>query len=100
MNKVKEILLSTNFVTSVFVLIGLRITVMGASIGDALAIIGVCGLIGFKQWLDAQVKDDVNAELKKEITDIKSHMSALLIKASVRPPVQPSAEPNQPKRFF
>lgn len=106
MEKVKQILLSTNTTVAVFVLIGLRITVMGASIGDAIAILGLCALQGANKWMEnAKEIAELNArgiddELKQEMTDIKNHVSAILIKNSVRPNAPVISDAGTIKKFF
>lgn len=106
MQKVKQLLLSTNFIVLIFVLVGLRATILGAGIGDAIAILGLCGLVGFNQWVDAK-KDvalihvnNIDAEIRKEISDIRAHMSALLIKSTIRPNVAPVSDAMTTKKFF
>lgn len=106
MNKLKQILLSTDTTVLVFVLIGLRVTVMGASIGDAIAILGLCALQGGNAWMTnlkdvAEIKArGTNDQLKQEMTDIKNHVSAILIKNSVRPSAAPVSDAATIKKFF
>lgn len=95
MEKVKNFLTSVNFSVLIMLMIATRITVLGASIGDALAILAACGLYGFKSWLETQKRDSVNEELAKQLVDIKSTVSSLLIKNSVKP-----NQTNPDLRFF
>jgi hypothetical protein len=99
MQKVKNILLSMNFTVLVFVLIGLRVTIMGASIGDALVIAAICGLQGLNRYLETIKTNDINEKLAQELSEIKSHMSGLMIKNSVRP-TAPTTEAPVMKKFF
>jgi hypothetical protein len=99
MQKVKNILLSMNFTVLVFVLIGLRVTIMGASIGDALVIAAICGLQGLNRYLETIKTNDINEKLAQELSEIKSHMSGLMIKNSVRP-TSPTPDAPVMKKFF
>jgi hypothetical protein len=96
MQKIKDFILSVNVTVFIFFLIGVRITAVGASIGDALAIVSLCALQGFNAWLKQQEKPDINIELKKEVSDIKAYISGLSIKAGLKSP-SPSQEN---RRFF
>lgn len=106
MEKVKQFLLSMNTTVAVFVLIGLRITVMGASIGDAIAILGLCALQGATAYLQtlkdvAEIKArGTDDELKQEMTDIKNHVSAILIKNTLRPNAPTISDASTIKKFF
>lgn len=99
MEKVKNFILSVNFIATIFVLIGLRITFVGASIGDALTILSICGLQAFYKWVETQKQENIGENLQKELADIKSHVSALAIKNSIRP-TGPSADAPVMKKFF
>lgn len=103
MEKLKNLVLSVNFNIAIFVLIGLRVTVVGASIGDAIAFLSVCSLLGALRWLDAQKQEPLSEKLEKELSEIKANMSTLVLKNSVKPPTP--ASPVNPdissiKRFF
>ena len=97
MSKVKSFLFSINFSLVVLLMVVSRVAVFGASIGEALAVVAVCGLYGFNKWLDSKKPQTVNEQLQKDLMDIKSTVSNLLIKQSVKPstPLNPDI-----KRFF
>lgn len=98
MEKIKHFLLSTNFAVVVFVLIGLRITLCGASIGDALALLSVCGLQAFNKWVEGQKVEPLNEKVTKDLEEIRSHMSGLMIKNSIKP--QPGDSTTVNRKFF
>lgn len=99
MQKIKDFVVSLDFAVIVFVLIGLRITVAGASIGDALAIISLVGLKAFNNWLASQKKEDINATVSKELEDIKTTVSGLMVKQAIRPSATQAENPII-KKFF
>ena len=106
MEKIKNFLLSTNFAVTVLVLIGLRIVVAGASVGDALALSAVCALQGFYRWLDSKkpepINDAVLAELNgmnTQIKEIQDKVAGVVMKNSIRTPVNPDVNQGL-KRFF
>ena len=98
MLKVKDFLIKINPFILIFILIGLRIVGFGASIGDAIVITALCSLKGFNSWIDSQKKDTVNEQLAKELIDLKSMVTNLNIKNSVKPQT-PAINPDL-KRFF
>lgn len=98
MQKIKDFMISINFTILVLLMIGTRITICGASIGDALALIAVCGLQGFAKLLESKKSEPINEQLARELNDIKTTVSGLLIKQTVKPgssPINPEI-----KRFF
>lgn len=103
MQKVKDFIVSLDFAIIVFVLIGLRITFVGASIGDALAIISLVGLRGFNNWLETKQQaikqQTLSEDVIKQLEDMKTSMSGLIIKNSMRP-TSPNSEPPALKKFF
>jgi hypothetical protein len=99
MKNVKKFLLSLDLTMSIFVLIGLHIAIMGGSVGDAIAISSLIASKCFHSWLENQKVPEVNEKLAKDLEDIKSVVSGLMIKNSIRPQVQPSAERSQQKFF-
>lgn len=97
MEKIKNFLLSMNFAMLVFFMIGTRIAVSGASVGDALALASVCGLQGFQLWLATKKQVPVNDIVAKELNDMKTHLAGLVIKNSIRAPDHSGSEA---RKFF
>lgn len=97
MQKIKNFLLSINYPVLVFFTVGMRITVFGASIGDAIVILSLCAYKGLVKWIENQKNESLTDEVKKELNDIKAHVSSLVIKNSIKTTVAPD---NQIKKFF
>jgi len=57
----------------------LKLTILNATIGDALAVGFLAALCGFKFYLDANVPQEINAEIRAEIETLKSTLNALKI---------------------
>lgn len=104
MKKLKEWLLSVNFFLLIFVLVGARVTLFGAGIGDALCIGFICALHCFSKWNETQIANkiekDKEAIIVKELTDIKSHISGLMMKGAMKPAFTQPKEREEITRFF
>lgn len=104
MKKMKEMFLSMDKTLCIFVLIGLRASIFGAGIGDALAIGCICALQGFIKWNDNNLllkkQVPLNEKVEKDLQDIRAAMSGLSIKNSIRPTVNAQNEPTMPIKFF
>lgn len=87
-----------NYTLVIFILLGLRSVAVGSNIGDALAIIGVLGVVGFEKYLESKKGPDINAALREELDSIKSSMSAISIRNGVK---ETARDPQKEfKRFF
>lgn len=73
----------------------LKVILFSTSIADALAILALCGLYGYKMFLNYQIKPDPNAELKEEIDKIRGEISNVSVAVSQR---KPQSQPT-PFRF-
>jgi hypothetical protein len=54
-----------------------RIVAIGASIGDALALTALGGLVAFIHYLEIKKEAPINDNIKAEIEGLKSSMNAL-----------------------
>lgn len=54
-----------------------RMLYFGASVGDALALIGLCGFYGYYLFLEANKEEPINESTKKEILDLRNEVSEL-----------------------
>ena len=54
-----------------------RIVIMGASIGDALALIGLAGLYGFTQFMTSRKIEVVNETIKLDVEQLKNSVNGL-----------------------
>lgn len=95
LNKIKSILLSINFIVVMFICLTMRSVVLGAGIGDAIALLGICSLYGFNLWLNGNHKDELlETKVQKELDELKVSLTGMQIKNSVKP------QPGIPPRFF
>lgn len=103
MEKLKNFILSVDFTMLIFVLIGMRIAIVGATMGDAVAIAMVCtchaGNKAFNQWIDTKKQQPLNEQVTKDLEDIKASMSGIMLRNAVRPTESPKAERVAPKFF-
>lgn len=78
-----------------FVLITGKVTVFQASIGDAFVFLGLCGLYGYKLYLDRQrevttiteiseLETKIN-KLTQDLEQIKGSVSAVTLKNTAKP---------------
>lgn len=79
----------------IFTILGVRAGLFGSSIGDALFLIGYLSYVGYNNYLESQRKNDINAEIKAEIGELRNIISAVGLKNNVRPNEIPTG-----KRFF
>lgn len=100
MQKLKSLLASTDVVLIVFILLGLRGVVAGANIGDALLMLSVAGLYGYNAFLADRKKPDITADLQKEISDIRTYVSAMSIRHGVKETVARTEPSKEFKRMF
>ena len=96
MKKIKEFLLSQNFVLITFILLGARAIAVEPGIGFALTVASFAGLLGFRQYLDSKVKPDLNATVLAELEQVKANMSGIMMKNASRP----AQMQQEIKRFF
>lgn len=73
-------------------LLTLRIVILGAPhIGEALALLSLAGIYGFKMYLEKLQVKEPTEELKKELDLVKNEMSKLSVSGSQRGKAQPLA---------
>jgi hypothetical protein len=60
-----------------------RAVILGASIGDSIAICGLAALNGYLHYLKSQEQEPVNDQVRQEIAEIKSTVTALKLARSV-----------------
>ena len=61
-----------------------RAAVLGATIGDALAIAALAGLYGYRLYLDSKTELPINEEVKDQIAELKGSVSALKLQRTLR----------------
>lgn len=79
----------------VFLVLGIRSGILGASIGDALFLISYVGYVAYQKYLENQRKEDINEKIKSEIGELKNMVSAMGLKNTAKPNELPTG-----KRFF
>lgn len=51
----------------------------GASIGDAIALIALCGLYGYLQLLKSKESEPLNDKVAKDLDEVKSAIAAIKV---------------------
>lgn len=79
-----------------FCLFSTRLVLLGASIGDSIAIVSLAAILAYK-WFLSKNTEVITESVTKDIADLKNHMQALKIdRVYTKKPVN---EP-QNKRYF
>jgi len=78
-----------------FITVTSHIVIQGAGIGDALALMSISALYGYKSFLNKNQNDSLKV-MEKEIGSLKSDISSLKVKTLQ----SPSPDKQQAKRFF
>lgn len=81
-----------DLLTAVLVLLALR-SLFELNLAQAIVFFSFSAFVGYKKWLDNNLKPDITEELREEITKMKNVVSGLAIKNSVKANVDN-------KRFF
>lgn len=94
MDKIKNFLSSINFIVLMFLLVTGRAVIEGAGIGDAIAVIALCSLYGFKMFLDHNKKQErLDDKVQKELDDMKVAVAGIQVKNNIK-------STQTPVRFF
>jgi len=75
MKKLKDIIALLNVPMLVFIGYGIRLILVGASIGDSLSLIAISALYGIILYFDYNKKPDVSQEIKIELDHIKQNLA-------------------------
>ena len=75
--------------TILITILTLRAVVFGAGFGDALCVIALAGLFGYKSYLDTKKVADPTAELAEEVNKIKGELSNIAVAGSQRKTAEP-----------
>jgi hypothetical protein len=79
----------------VFIVLGLRAGILGTSFGDALFLVGYLSFLAFSNFIESKRKDDLNDQVKAEISELKNVVSSIALKTNPKIPQGPDI-----KRFF
>jgi hypothetical protein len=63
---------------------GIR-SIVDANLSQALIVACFAGVLCFKRYLDYVKKPDLNEDLKKQIEDLRSNMSGIMMKNAAKP---------------
>lgn len=96
MKRIKEFLLSRDFILFTFIFMGARCLFIEPGIGFALTAVSFASLIGYDKYLAFKKAPDVNAELKAELENVKTHISGLMMRNAAKP----AQMQQEIKRFF
>lgn len=95
MEKIKQLMGSPAFSLCLIALFLIRLIIFGAGIGDALALLSLCGLNAYSQWHKSKEFIPLEEEVKKEISEMKNAIAVMGMKnIKVKP------EEMKPGRFF
>lgn len=84
----------------IFVIYSIRLISVGASIGDAIALISLVAIYGFMRFMDRQQVEQYN-ELKEEIENLKNNIQSVKLSVGLRKQNEPQAPSNGiKKRYF
>lgn len=92
--KIKDFFAKNDYISLLFILLSLKMTIFSTTIGDALIILAFLGHISYSKWLETQKAKTIELDFKKELEDVKNIVSAIGLK-SPKIPQQPEI-----KRFF
>lgn len=100
MRKFLEKALSLNVVVLIFVLLGIRNIILGTNTdAAAYAFFAAAALVGLERYLDFKKGPDINAELQKQLGDIKTYVTAMAMKQGMKKePIEPPSVTG--KRWF
>ncbi len=82
-----EKLLNKDLYLYIFALIGLRIVVAGAGIGDAIALTALVGLYGYKEYLSTKKEKSLDETVRLELDSMKSALAAASMKHVTKQPL-------------
>jgi hypothetical protein len=97
--KQKAVDLLSNLPELAFLIFSIRLAVLGASIGDALALVAVVAYIGYKQHLAAK-KEVYSDEIKQKLQELETSVSKLAINKAMTPQKGTDNEQKTIKRLF
>jgi hypothetical protein len=93
--KVNELM--SNLPEMAFLIFSIRLALMGASIGDSLALVAITAYIGYKQFLN-KAKQEHTDEIKLRIEELEKTVTALKMDKIVQRGGQPHEQKS--KKFF
>ncbi len=95
--KLKAVELFSNLPELAFLIFSIRLAILGASIGDAIALIAVVCYIGYKQYL-ASRKVEYSDEIKLKLEKLEDNLNKLAISKAI--PIKSTDNEQKTKRYF
>jgi hypothetical protein len=99
MKRLIQLIKNVNPFLFVFLLLGIRYVVLGAQFGDALVFLSLCSVFAVDKYLVYKKGPDINADVKKQLEDIKTYVTAMSMKQGMKPQ-QHNNEQQVPGRWF
>lgn len=72
-----------NFLLGLLAIVVGRIMIMGASIGDSLALAALCGCVGYLSFLETKKVINLNEDVLRELDSLKTIVQTLRIGRSL-----------------
>lgn len=100
MNKIQAFLsaVKNNIPELIFLAFSARLIMIGANIGEAIALVSFVGIYGFFKFLD-KAKVTRDAEIQKQIDDLKNAIQSVKMAQGLRKTNESQAN-NPNKRYF
>lgn len=96
MKRLKEFLLSRDFVLCTLVAMGIRAMIVEPGMGFACTALAFAALVGYDKYIAHNAKVDTNAEMQEKLDVLQNHVSGLMMKNATRP----AQMNNELKRLF
>lgn len=80
MSKFKNV----DYVFVILCLMGIR-SIVDANLSQALIVACFAGVLCFRRYLDYVKKPDINEDIKRQIEDLRSNMSGIMMKNAAKP---------------
>jgi hypothetical protein len=68
-----------NYPLSAMLVLGARLVVKGASIGDAVALAALCGLYAYTLYLASKIETPINDSVKNDLEQLRNAVQSLKI---------------------
>jgi hypothetical protein len=81
--KIQDLLSKVDVATLCLIALCARTVTVGASIGDSIAILSICGLVGYVKFLNKQDKTWMK-NILEEISSLKNFMTSLKMSQEVK----------------
>jgi hypothetical protein len=97
MQKLKALLLSLNMQITLVCLFTARLVIFGAGIGDAIALLSLCGLYGYMKWLDQHQYKKPTEDIQRQLEEFKNVLAVFRMGQAIKPN---KPDDQKPTRYF